>query len=426
MSVVATNYSASSLVKELHALPHYDLKFQSVSSTFDPQNANYLQSLGQFALPFLIIVVLVVLYTYIRFCCYERKSETQPSPSSAGTIRCRIAFFVALTLTAIGLGIYGNQQVHVSIYSFKDDIDTANTTLLLATTTVNALRDELMGVYGILQSLPNGVGGLDVGSMKDVVGRSITQVSAIVSIGQRIDFTFMDSYIDHYELIRYALMLTFILLLAAMTIAMLIGSCCRSRKSLIWTSMILTFGILIAGTIAGAAFALSVASADFCYNPNGFISTYFASAASVYYATCDPYAVSPFASEFTAVNSYVNASAMYAASIDQQVPGLNLEGSVGVIQASIGVVEAEVSCAPVHNIYVHAVTNMCDHLLQAIFIIAVSQTALILFLIILVKYAEWGWKTFDDKCGYYIVEDFVPKQSDITRGESKRYDTYEL
>jgi hypothetical protein len=58
--------------------------------------------------------------------------------------------------TAIGLGIYGNQQVHVSIYSFKDDIDTANTTLLLATMTVSALRDELMGVYGILQRLPNG------------------------------------------------------------------------------------------------------------------------------------------------------------------------------------------------------------------------------------------------------------------------------
>ena len=41
----------------------------------------------------------------------------------------------------------------------------------------------------------SGVGGLDVGSMKDVVGRSITQVNAIVSIGQRIDFTFMNSFV---------------------------------------------------------------------------------------------------------------------------------------------------------------------------------------------------------------------------------------
>ena len=72
-------------------------------------------------------------------------------------------------------------------------------------------------------------------------------------------------------------------------------------------------------------------------------------------------------------------------------------------------------CSNLHTLYVDTIATTCDSLLYVstsertpmatcshgvrldIFMIAVAQGCLCLFLIILVGYAELGWKTFDDE-----------------------------
>ena len=81
-------------------------------------------------------------------------------------------------------------------------------------------------------------------------------------------------------------------------------------------------------------------------------------------------------------------------------------------------------CSNLHSLYVDAIATTCDSLLYVrllsmesssflatyasalyspysvrldIFMVAVAQGCLCLFLIILVGYAELGWKTFDDE-----------------------------
>lgn len=424
--MASNDYNASDLVLRLHSLPHYDLRFKDVSAQFEPSNGNYLQALVQFALPFMVVSGVFVIFYYIRICFCEAKFETQPSPSSAGNIRCRITICIILTTLSVSLAIYGNQQTHSSVLSFQDDVKSANATLQTIVEDGGSLVTQLTMFYSVINSLNSlAVNPADISEIKDLLNASILQCDDILSTGQQYDFTFMNSYIDRYEQLRYAMMLTFLLVLLVMTFGLWIGACRRGQRSLYWTSLVIVFGILIAGTISGASFALSVASADFCYDPNGFIVSYFNNPAASYYATCNE-TLDPFSGQLTTVEGYINATIIFAAKVDAADLAANLSASVDSISESFNILEAAVSCPVIHDSYTTAVSHVCGSLLQAIFIIAVAQGAMMLMLIVLVHFTIVGLKVFNGEYGYFLLEDYEPPVGRTQEKTKSGYETYTL
>ena len=167
----------------------------------------------------------------------------------------------------------------------------------------------------------------------------------------------------------------------------------------------LVIGVLVAGVISGAGFALSIGAADFCTDANQYdviarpyrskSRRYFVSAISnkvaTYYIACSPDGPNPYQvyrsraimflttpqSQISLIYSYIDSAKQYTDEVDAYYPDvryhnysphpsflqLMLSDQVLAVNASAEMLLESISCPIVHAVYVDAVTNMCNDLM---------------------------------------------------------------
>ncbi|CAG2120138.1 unnamed protein product, partial [Medioppia subpectinata] len=116
------NYEIVDIAKNFHELTHRTLNLQKwENTTFDPDQKDYLISVGMFAVwPITTLVAVLVIYllTSIFMCCCcsgDRKKQS---------IRIEFKVFIGLVGLVCGLsfiaGLYGDWELHTGIQSVKN------------------------------------------------------------------------------------------------------------------------------------------------------------------------------------------------------------------------------------------------------------------------------------------------------------------
>ncbi|KAF5882247.1 protein tweety 3, partial [Clarias magur] len=125
------NYSAPWWVSLLHRLPHYNLRFEQVSSDFQPQDSSYQQSillLGAVALACLALDLLFLLFYSFWLCCCRKKTSEQPNADCCCTAWCVIIATLVCS-AGIAVGFYGNGETCDGVNRLTYSLRHANRTI---------------------------------------------------------------------------------------------------------------------------------------------------------------------------------------------------------------------------------------------------------------------------------------------------------
>ncbi|KAK7077304.1 Protein tweety, partial [Halocaridina rubra] len=108
-----------------HFTPHINLTLHSVNSTFNPFSPVYQESLGIIgSVPagLLIMTLLVLLLYLLTRCCDNRPRKS----ASITCLKVTLVLFAIITLGALGVGVWGNQEVHEGVTQTTYSLDTIN------------------------------------------------------------------------------------------------------------------------------------------------------------------------------------------------------------------------------------------------------------------------------------------------------------
>jgi len=108
----------SILANQFHKIPHIDTKLNFVNQTFDPEDNQYLESLGIIvAIPgfWLILTLLFFLIFFLCRCCDVNNNNKPQKLEKLTCCKCCLLLFAIITLSVISIGFIGNIYAHNGI-----------------------------------------------------------------------------------------------------------------------------------------------------------------------------------------------------------------------------------------------------------------------------------------------------------------------
>ena len=299
------DYNISVIVDYLHKIPHFDIKLKQLNTTtFDPSDNEYLESLGILvAIPgfWLILTLLFFLIFFLCRCCDVNSKKKK----SLGCCKCFLFLFTMISIVIVSVGILGNLRAHDGMTQIHNH--TAN-----IASTVDILRNETNNVENTLETKIdedlNKISRKLIGPlvrnytvlnilqeqllhMRRNVTKGINRVGEMNSKIERIDLSFLPRTLDQIEQIRWPV--TFGVLFSFITFCFLVlcGTCRHSRCLLILFSVLGLLSIVICFVLTSLYVGLAVGGSDFCFNPKPFIAKQFnnmiESSIVQYYLECD-------------------------------------------------------------------------------------------------------------------------------------------
>ncbi|PSN35144.1 Protein tweety [Blattella germanica] len=251
-------YSPPPLARFFHAFPHLNITCHLVNATFDPDSSIYLESLGilgSIPAAWLILTLLVLLIYLLTRCC-----DRKPRPKhSIVALKWTLAIFTLLCCAAIGVGLYGNDDVHNGLVQFitatqsMDDIITSTgaieTTL---TEKVEPLLTDLGDVFdGPVANLT--AREMVLSALKAVTGNSTTALHSFQKIYnplKGVSLKGIISIVSTAETIRWPVTMVMLSILLVFCVVLLFGVARHSRCALI------TYGLsfMLAASVAAGFF----------------------------------------------------------------------------------------------------------------------------------------------------------------------------
>ncbi|XP_035902318.1 protein tweety-2-like isoform X2 [Anopheles stephensi] len=280
----------SFLVQLLHSVPHINITLHRVNDTFNPNSTVYTESLGILAsIPAaLLIISLVFLLLYLLTRCCDRKPR---KPKSHGCQKCTLIFFAIICCAAIGLGLYGNDDLHngvLQIFGSGRKIEQLilnvrnQTEMVKHNLKSKVVLSELEQIFEQPPHRPN-VTALymlhdTVKMAKDNTTFAINALETIVYLTRPAytDITLkslLDTY-EFYEELRWPITLGFLTFLLLLCIILMIGATRSSRCALIFFSVCGLLAVTVCWLLSGIYLASAVALGDFCMKPNDFICSH--------------------------------------------------------------------------------------------------------------------------------------------------------
>eukprot|EP00038_Savillea_parva_P028756 m.66846 g.66846 ORF g.66846 m.66846 type:complete len:447 (+) comp8391_c1_seq2:59-1399(+) len=362
-------YSPSELVKQLHELPHYDFDFTPVSNEFAPDDMRYLQSLAQFALPFLVGSVVTLLVV----CCCRRRGAKGDMYNTTKQQRTATLTFIAVGIVAVlitGVYLLGNQNVSDGVNQFLDSIsavqdvfDTFFAKVRLLDSSINTSLIELGNA-----TVPQQV-------FDDVNSTLITAQDFVHVILDNADSLRVDSISGTINQGDDKRWLGFTIFGACLGVAAFGYLYIRNNRVGSPKCLVLSFGTLVAFLAfmaAGVCMMISVGVADFCASPNenilSLVATGDGTAAQVarFYIECPPGETNPLLDDITNASAAVNES---LASLDG-VPDVEaLREAITNTRDVSNEVEASSGCEALNAAYVGAVNALCSPALTGLFLV---------------------------------------------------------
>eukprot|EP00037_Helgoeca_nana_P030855 m.386421 g.386421 ORF g.386421 m.386421 type:complete len:350 (-) comp28281_c0_seq16:6004-7053(-) len=307
-------YTPSPLVEQLHGLPHYDFDFSPTSNEFDPDDARYLQSLAQFALPFLVASVVMVVATLCCCRCGNKREQFDTDVKQRGLVA--LTMLSGFTVAVSSIYFYGNQTVSIGVGNFLDSMTAAQAgfdSFFGKVATLKASVDESQQAIG---DIPDS--GADVEEKLQQINQTLvdarTFIDAISSNADSLDINGYRGVVEDGNRSRWIgfTVLGVLLVLTAIGYFLLRKNAGGPKRTVLCLGTLVSFLGLV---VAGICLAIAVGVSDFCVAPNENILSVVGSGggtsaqAAAFYINCPPGATNALTGDI------MNASAKITQSI---------------------------------------------------------------------------------------------------------------
>ncbi|XP_023717740.1 protein tweety isoform X1 [Cryptotermes secundus] len=428
-------YYPPALAYFFHAFPHLNITCHLVNATFDPDSNIYLESLGILgSLPaaWLILTLLVLLIYLLTRCC-----DRKPRPKhSIVVLKWTLAIFTLLCCAAIGVGLYGNDDVHNGLVQFvlatqsMDDIITAvknQTGTIEATLTqkVDPLLTELGDVFG--DPVANQTARKMVfAALSNVTGNTRIALLSVQDIsGQLKGVSLRDivSIVQTAEGIRWPVTMAVLSILLMFCVVLLFGVARHSRCALITFSVFGLFAVIISWLLSSLYLATAVALGDLCMSPDGFLEREAATTPKAdilnYYIRCDQSRTNPFFQRLRQGQNAVKEMSSNLVTVARIAKELykpaDLHPKLDVLTTDINQVDklatglsTLLDCKNLHRQYLNATRSVCDLGLYGLSFMLAASVAAGFFFTVLVWVDSHTWIYIRRRRDYLQVDEQDP------------------
>nr|XP_029717866.1 protein tweety isoform X2 [Aedes albopictus] len=411
-------YKVPLIAKLLHALPHYNITFHRINNTFRPSNDVYLESLGILgSIPAaLLIVSLFGLLLYLLTRCCDRK----PRPAhSITSLKVTLSIVTVLCCAAIGLGLYGNDDLHnglLEVLQAGRKVDTAvssvrNQTFILENTLTMKIQQQLTELEDIFDGKTNNhTALLQLQSALAATKGNVTVAKNAANDIRRplVGLTITDflSKGDQWELIRWPGTVAILALLLVLCAVLLVGVARHSRCALILFSVCGLLAVTGSWLMSGLYLSTSVAVGDLCNDPADFLvhqaPNELPSDILLYYTQCDVSRSNPFTQRLRESHNAINNARNSMTTVSKISPVLfknaGLGPKLGSVNADIKLCEriltqltALVDCKAVHYSYLSATRGLCEGGLLGLVLMLIASFMAAILLTVMVWVDSHTW-----------------------------------
>uniref|UniRef100_A0A8C6LXN1 Protein tweety homolog n=1 Tax=Nothobranchius furzeri TaxID=105023 RepID=A0A8C6LXN1_NOTFU len=299
MATARLDYVAPWWTYWLHNFPHFNLRFQPVNNTFQPEEASYQQSViflacvGAVGASLSLLVLAVYL---VCLCCCRRKGDEDTKRPDT----CCVTWVAVVTglviCSAVGVGFYGNSQTNDGVYQLTYSLYSANHTLDGINSMVagsvsnieNKLKQHLERLDEIFAARADYIQSLRF--IRLMVNNIIQELTALPNISQTkvylAAFAEKTAFIEYYRWLIYLLLLILDLVIC---LGMCLGIAKQSQCLLITSACFLCVVVLLQVT------------SDFCVSPVRYIVNQTQDFLNIahYYLFCSPNLQNPFQQSLT-------------------------------------------------------------------------------------------------------------------------------
>uniref|UniRef100_A0A3B5LTT4 Protein tweety homolog n=1 Tax=Xiphophorus couchianus TaxID=32473 RepID=A0A3B5LTT4_9TELE len=359
MAIARLDYVAPWWTYWLHNFPHFNFLFQSVDSTFRPEEASYQQSLIVLACASAIGLALSLLtlavYLVCLFCCRRSLDEETKRPDT-----CCVTWVAVITgliiCSAVGVGFYGNSetndgvyQLTYSLYHANHTLDSINSLVEGAQSNVEAgLKQHLERLDEIFATKIEYLQALRF--LQLMVNNIIRELTALPDISKsKIDLAAIadqTAFIEYYRWLTYLLLLILDLVIC---LVMCLGIAKQSQCLLI-----------------------TLAWRDFCVSPNKFIvnqtKDFLTADVAHYYLFCSPNLQNPFQQSLTICQRSLTTMQIQIQGLLQfskpifptaQRDLLGIQRLLNSTEFNVHQLTALLDCRGIHKDYLDALMGVC-------------------------------------------------------------------
>ncbi|XP_072391220.1 protein tweety-like isoform X1 [Diabrotica undecimpunctata] len=423
-------YSYPLIARFLHSLPHVNVSFQHVNSSFEPNNPVYLESLGILgSIPAIwLILTLFVLLIYLLTRCCDRKPRAS---KSIAALKLTLAVVSVLCCAGIGIGLYGNDDLHngvVRTLSEGRQVDILISKIRNQTEDIERqLRiqaerqiKEIANVFGTHHSdkpLFNEIEGY----FKKLVSNRNATANAARDIRQPLVGVNLTSTIiigEKIEAVRWPFTMGILSVLLILCVILLVGVARHNRCALIAFSVCGLLAVIASYIMASIYLASSVALSDLCMAPDKFIedqaSTELSKEILRYYTNCERARANPFTQRLreaktTVENMRSNLTAMVKPAeklfrdkgLDTKFS--SLRNDINTADNYIHSLTALVDCRTLHMHYLRGARALCYVGLLGLTLMLVSSVVAGFLLTVLVWVDSHTWIYIRKKKDYQQV-----------------------
>uniref|UniRef100_A0A8C0MGM5 Protein tweety homolog n=1 Tax=Canis lupus familiaris TaxID=9615 RepID=A0A8C0MGM5_CANLF len=391
--MAGVSYAAPWWVNLLHRLPHFDLRWETTSSQFRPEDTDYQQALlllGATALACLALDLLFLLFYSFWLCCRRRKSEEHLDADCCCTAWCVIIATLVCS-AGIAVGFYGNGET-------SDGIHRATYSLRHANRTVAGVQDRVWDTAAALnrsaepslQSLERQLAARPeplraVQRLQGLLETLLGYTAAIPFWRNRaVSLEVLAEQADVYDWYRVCLLGVL--------------------------ALVISWGAL------GLELAVSVGSSDFCVDPDTYVTRMVEEHSVLsgdilqYYLACSPRASNPFQQKLSGSHKALVEMQDVVAELLKTVPReypatkdplLRVQEVLNGTEVNLQHLTALVDCRSLHLDYVQALTGFCYDGVEGLIYLALFSfvTALMFSSIVCSVPHTWQQKRGPDEDG---------------------------
>ncbi|XP_045899547.1 protein tweety homolog 2-like isoform X2 [Micropterus dolomieu] len=313
MATARLDYVAPWWTYWLHNFPHFSFFFQSVDSTFKPEEASYQQSLIILACVGavgLVLSLLVLAVYLVCLCCSRRETDDDTKRPNTCCVTWAAVITGLIICSAVGVGFYGNSETNDGVYQLTYSLSNANHTLgginnLVAGSLSNLetqLKQHLERLDEIFATRADYLQALRF--MQLMVNNVIRELIALPDINNaNVDLAAIadqTAFIEYYRWLTYLLLLIMDLVIC---LAMCLGMAKQYRWLHITIMAFVVLSLILSWASLGAGTATAVGTSDFCVSPDKFIvnqtKDFLSADVAHYYLFCSPNLPNPFQQSLT-------------------------------------------------------------------------------------------------------------------------------
>ncbi|XP_053782645.1 protein tweety homolog 3 isoform X1 [Desmodus rotundus] len=423
--MAGVSYTAPWWVTLLHRLPHLNLRWETTSSQFRPEDTDYQQALlllGAAALACLALDLLFLLFYSFWLCCRRRKSEEHLDADCCCTAWCVIIATLVCS-AGIAVGFYGNGET-------SDGVHRATYSLRHANRTVAGVQDRVWDTAAALnrsaepslQSLERQLATRPepLRAVQRLQGLLDTLLGYTAAIpfwrNPAVSLEMLAEQVDLYDWYRWLGYLGLLLLDVAICLLVLVGLIRSSKGILVGVCLLGVLALVISWGALGVELAASVGSSDFCVDPDTYVTRMVEEHSVLsgdilqYYLACSPRAANPFQQKLSGSHKALVEMQDIVAELLKTAPReapatkaplLRVQEVLNGTEVNLQHLTALVDCRSLHLDYVQALTGFCYDGVEGLIYLALFSfvTALMFSSIVCSVPHTWQQKRGPDEDG---------------------------